>query len=145
MREQLVGDVLELQGRGARAILDEPRDRVREDRADVAHLALARSDLLVGQAKALAHDGHDVHAAALALSTSAMPGLVMSISMSMRMSRRSLIEASPRTNEASTAALNSGAGRISSSLSGSTSETLSTTIPSTRFATFRMITTVVPS
>src|SRR4029079_18898032 len=132
MREQLVGDVLELQRRGARAILDEPRNRVRQDRAHVAHLALARRDLLVGQAKAFAHDGHDVHAAAFALSTSAMPGLVISISMSTRMSRRSLTEASPRTYEASIAALNSGAGRISSSLSGNTSETLSTTTPNPR-------------
>src|SRR5690606_27927010 len=64
------------------------------------------------------------------------------VSMSSRMSMRSSRVPMPLMKRVSTAAPNSGVGRICSAASGTTSDTPSTTMPTTRSSTLRTIITV---
>src|SRR5689334_624084 len=155
--EQLVGEVLELQGEhagpeGARAeLLHQPLDRLAQDRAHLRDLAAGRLEGEVDPEGELLrhglHEGQRRHAAArarlhaAAFSTTASSPLVMRRAMSTRISIRSPSGARPLMKRASRTLPNSGAGRISSRASAITSETASTRIPITRPAMLRMITT----
>jgi len=74
-----------------------------------------------------------------------MSALSSKVSMSSRISMRSSCVPMPEMKRVSTAAPNSGVGRICSADSGITSETLSTTMPTTRSSTFSTIITVKAS
>ncbi|MNI93458.1 hypothetical protein D3C73_1514170 [compost metagenome] len=79
------------------------------------------------------------------MSTSDISSLLSSFSISTRISMRSPRDPRPVRYSVASVTANSGAGRICSVVSDSTSDTPSTTIPTTRWPKFSTITTVFSS